>query len=191
MLDEIFGDNVFSLLQPGHPWHDRFVSALLQAAAGILQRGLTPAEIEREAGTMRTRSSICSLVRIRRRTKDRRRKPLCTGPAALTAPRGQSVGLLGLPADAHVGHAVLGSGVAPQTDATRAAAPHSFAEVEIGSSWPAAEAFEPQHGPSFWPVLPVPAGWPERASTQGVERCAGGGPMRQASPTVATESQAA
>ncbi len=54
VLDEVFWDNVSNLLPPGHPWHDRFVSALLQAAAGLLQRALTPAEIELEAGTMRT-----------------------------------------------------------------------------------------------------------------------------------------
>ena len=54
MLDEVFWDNVSNLVPPGHPWHDRFVSALLQAAAALLQRGLTPAELEREAGTMRS-----------------------------------------------------------------------------------------------------------------------------------------
>jgi oligoribonuclease NrnB/cAMP/cGMP phosphodiesterase (DHH superfamily) len=54
VLDEVFWDNVSNLVPQGHPWHDRFISALLQAAASLLQRGLTPAEIEREAGTMRT-----------------------------------------------------------------------------------------------------------------------------------------
>lgn len=54
VLDEVFWDNVSSLVPGGHPWHDRFVSTLLQAVAGLLQRGLTPAEVEREAGTIRT-----------------------------------------------------------------------------------------------------------------------------------------
>jgi oligoribonuclease NrnB/cAMP/cGMP phosphodiesterase (DHH superfamily) len=53
VLDEVFWDNVSNLLPPGHPWHDRFVSALLLAAAVLLQRGLSPGQIEREAGTMR------------------------------------------------------------------------------------------------------------------------------------------
>lgn len=54
-LDEMFWDNVSTLVPPGHPWHDRFVSALLVAAAGLLQEGRSPAEIEHETGTVRTR----------------------------------------------------------------------------------------------------------------------------------------
>ena len=54
LLDEVFWDNVSNLVPLGHPWHDRFVSELLLAIAGLLQRGLAPAEIERETGTVRT-----------------------------------------------------------------------------------------------------------------------------------------
>ena len=54
MLDEVFWDNVANLVPLGHPWHDRFVQALLLAVADLLQRGLSPAEIEREIGTART-----------------------------------------------------------------------------------------------------------------------------------------
>jgi len=53
-LDEVFWDNVSSAVPLGHPWHDRFVGALLLAVAGLLQRGLSPAEIERETATVRT-----------------------------------------------------------------------------------------------------------------------------------------
>lgn len=54
-LDEVFWDNVSNLVPPGHPWHDRFVGALLLAVAGLLRQGLSPAEIERESGAVRTR----------------------------------------------------------------------------------------------------------------------------------------
>lgn len=54
VLDEMFWDNVSTLVPPGHPWHDRFVSALLLAVAELLQRGLSPAQVEREAGAVRT-----------------------------------------------------------------------------------------------------------------------------------------
>ena len=54
VLDEVFWDNVSSLVPLGHAWHDRFVQALLLALAGLLERGLSPAEIEREAATVRT-----------------------------------------------------------------------------------------------------------------------------------------
>lgn len=53
-LDEVFWDNVSSLVPIGHPWHDRFVSALLLAVAGMLQQGLSPARIETEVGAQRT-----------------------------------------------------------------------------------------------------------------------------------------
>lgn len=53
-LDELFWDNASNLVPLGHPWHDRFVSALLLAVAGLIERGLSPAEIERESGTVRT-----------------------------------------------------------------------------------------------------------------------------------------
>lgn len=46
-LDELFWDNVGSLVPPGHPWHDPFVSDLLRAAAGWLGEGAPPAEVER------------------------------------------------------------------------------------------------------------------------------------------------
>lgn len=54
-LDEVFWDNVSNFVPLGHPWHDRFVSALLLAVAGLIESGLTPAETERESGTVRTR----------------------------------------------------------------------------------------------------------------------------------------
>lgn len=53
-LDEAFWDNVSNLVPVGHPWHDRFVSALLLAVARLLQQGLAPAEIERQVATLRT-----------------------------------------------------------------------------------------------------------------------------------------
>lgn len=54
LLDEIFWDNVSNLVPLGHPWHDRFVSNLLLAITALLQQGLSPAEIERETGRVRT-----------------------------------------------------------------------------------------------------------------------------------------
>ena len=53
-LDEAFWDNVSNLVPIGHPWHDRFVSALLMGLGGLLQQGLPPARIERELGALRT-----------------------------------------------------------------------------------------------------------------------------------------
>lgn len=53
-LDEVFWDNVSNLVPIGHPWHDRFLSALLIAVGRLLQQGLPPARIEREAGALRT-----------------------------------------------------------------------------------------------------------------------------------------
>ncbi len=52
-LDEIFWDNVSTLVPVGHPWHDRFVCALLLAAAGRLRAGASPAEIEAQVGALR------------------------------------------------------------------------------------------------------------------------------------------
>ena len=54
-LDELFWDNATNLVPPGHPWHDRFVSDLLLAAAARLREGASPADLERNAVTMRTR----------------------------------------------------------------------------------------------------------------------------------------
>lgn len=52
-LDEAFWDNVSNLVPTGHPWHDRFVGALLLAVAGLLREGLSPAGIERRVGAVR------------------------------------------------------------------------------------------------------------------------------------------
>ena len=52
-LDELFWDSVSTLVPAGHPWHDRFVSDLLMAAAGRLRAGATPAELERRSGELR------------------------------------------------------------------------------------------------------------------------------------------
>jgi oligoribonuclease NrnB/cAMP/cGMP phosphodiesterase (DHH superfamily) len=54
-LDEVFWDNVSNLVPQGHPWHDRFVSALLLEIGGLLRDGLSPARIEREVGAVRAR----------------------------------------------------------------------------------------------------------------------------------------
>ena len=53
VLDEVFWDNNSNLVPVGHPWHDGFVQALLLAVADLLQRGLSPAEIERAIGATR------------------------------------------------------------------------------------------------------------------------------------------
>lgn len=54
MLDEVFWDNVGNLVPVGHPWHDRFVGALLRAVSGLIGEGLAPAAIEvRVAGLRR------------------------------------------------------------------------------------------------------------------------------------------
>ena len=52
-LDELFWDNVATLIPVGHPWHDPFVSGLLTAAAGLLREGVTPAELERRVSGAR------------------------------------------------------------------------------------------------------------------------------------------
>jgi oligoribonuclease NrnB/cAMP/cGMP phosphodiesterase (DHH superfamily) len=54
-LDEFFWDNATGLVPPGHPWHDRFVSALLLDAAAKLREGASPAELERAALGIRSR----------------------------------------------------------------------------------------------------------------------------------------
>lgn len=54
-LDEVFWDNVSNFVPPGHPWHDRFVSEVLFSVTGLLDQGLSPAQIERETGTIRAR----------------------------------------------------------------------------------------------------------------------------------------
>lgn len=52
-LDEVFWDNVSNLVPIGHPWHDRFVSALLRRMAARLRDGASPAEIEAAVGAVR------------------------------------------------------------------------------------------------------------------------------------------
>ncbi|MGV7034240.1 dimethylmenaquinone methyltransferase [Methylobacterium symbioticum] len=54
-LDEIFWDNVSTLVPLGHPWHDRFVGGLLLAVAGLLRAGASPAEVEAQVGALRLR----------------------------------------------------------------------------------------------------------------------------------------
>ena len=54
-LDEIFWDNVSTLIPLGHPWHDRFITALLLAVAALLREGNSPAEVESRVGALRTR----------------------------------------------------------------------------------------------------------------------------------------
>ncbi|MCJ2133432.1 dimethylmenaquinone methyltransferase [Methylobacterium sp. J-026] len=53
-LDEVFWDAVSSFVPVGHPWHDRFVSDILLAAAAALRDGASPAELERRATAIRT-----------------------------------------------------------------------------------------------------------------------------------------
>ena len=53
MLDEVFWDNVANLVPVGHPWHDRFVVALLRAVSGLIDEGLPPAEIEAHVAALR------------------------------------------------------------------------------------------------------------------------------------------
>lgn len=53
-LDELFWEAVSSFVPVGHPWHDRFVSDILLAAAGILRTGASPAELEQRATAIRT-----------------------------------------------------------------------------------------------------------------------------------------
>jgi uncharacterized protein len=52
-LDELFWDVVSSYVPVGHPWHDRFVSEILLAAAAALRDGASPAELERRAPEIR------------------------------------------------------------------------------------------------------------------------------------------
>jgi oligoribonuclease NrnB/cAMP/cGMP phosphodiesterase (DHH superfamily) len=54
-LDEVFWDNASTLIPVGHPWHDRFISALLLAVAALLREGSSPARVESEVGALRTR----------------------------------------------------------------------------------------------------------------------------------------
>jgi hypothetical protein len=54
-LDEVFWDNVSTLIPLGHPWHDRFISTLLLAVAALLREGNSPAAIESAVGAVRTR----------------------------------------------------------------------------------------------------------------------------------------
>ncbi|AIQ93804.1 MULTISPECIES: dimethylmenaquinone methyltransferase [Methylobacterium] len=53
-LDELFWEVVSSYVPVGHPWHDRFVSDILLAAAASLRDGANPAELERRASEIRT-----------------------------------------------------------------------------------------------------------------------------------------
>lgn len=53
-LDELFWEVVSSYVPVGHPWHDRFVSEILLAAAAALRDGASPAELERRASAIRT-----------------------------------------------------------------------------------------------------------------------------------------
>ncbi|GJE11714.1 MULTISPECIES: dimethylmenaquinone methyltransferase [Methylobacterium] len=52
-LDELFWDVVSSYVPVGHPWHERFVSDILLAAASALRDGASPAELERRAAAIR------------------------------------------------------------------------------------------------------------------------------------------
>ena len=53
-LDEMFWEAVSSFVPVGHPWHDRFVSDILLAAAEILRTGASPAALEQRATAIRT-----------------------------------------------------------------------------------------------------------------------------------------
>ncbi|WP_267356408.1 MULTISPECIES: dimethylmenaquinone methyltransferase [unclassified Methylobacterium] len=53
-LDEMFWEAVSSFVPVGHPWHDRFVSDILLAAAETLRTGASPAELEQRATAIRT-----------------------------------------------------------------------------------------------------------------------------------------
>ncbi|MBX9932937.1 MAG: dimethylmenaquinone methyltransferase [Methylobacterium sp.] len=54
-LDEVFWDNVATLVPLGHPWHDRFIGDLFRGVAELLRQGRSPAEIESGIGALRTR----------------------------------------------------------------------------------------------------------------------------------------
>ncbi|MCJ2061719.1 dimethylmenaquinone methyltransferase [Methylobacterium sp. J-088] len=53
-LDEMFWEAVSSFVPVGHPWHDRFVSDILLAAAETLRTGASPAALEQRATAIRT-----------------------------------------------------------------------------------------------------------------------------------------
>ena len=61
-LDETFWDVASSYVPAGHPWHDRFVSDILLAAAQALRDGASPAEIERRAPAIRA-AAVDALLR--------------------------------------------------------------------------------------------------------------------------------
>ena len=61
-LDETFWDVASSYVPVGHPWHDRFVSDILLAAALALRDGASPAEIERRAPAIRA-AAVDALLR--------------------------------------------------------------------------------------------------------------------------------
>jgi oligoribonuclease NrnB/cAMP/cGMP phosphodiesterase (DHH superfamily) len=53
-LDEMFWEAVSSFVPVGHPWHDRFVSDILLAAAEALRDGASPSALEQRATAIRT-----------------------------------------------------------------------------------------------------------------------------------------
>ncbi len=53
VLDEVFWDNVSGFIPLDHPGHDGFIAHLLLGMATRLGGGATPAEIERESGSLR------------------------------------------------------------------------------------------------------------------------------------------
>lgn len=55
VLDEVFWDNVATLVPLGHPLHDRFIADLFSGVAELLRQGMPPSGIEREVGALRTR----------------------------------------------------------------------------------------------------------------------------------------
>ena len=55
VLDEVFWDNVATLVPLGHPLHDRFIGDLFRGVADLLRRSVPPSGIEREIGALRTR----------------------------------------------------------------------------------------------------------------------------------------
>ncbi|MFE1599408.1 dimethylmenaquinone methyltransferase [Methylobacterium sp. ID0610] len=54
-LDEMFWDNVATLVPAGHPDHDRFIARLLIDASAAIRGGATPAELERLVPQIRRR----------------------------------------------------------------------------------------------------------------------------------------
>ena len=80
-LDEIFWDNVATLIPVGHPWHDRFISALLRAVSALLREGASPARVEAEIAATRRRLRGCAP---RRRASGRPdpHHPHADGPSA-------------------------------------------------------------------------------------------------------------